>query len=70
MTQSNIGLLFASGTVKEEDGFIRVTVFVFCKCLSVSVCLLFPFGFEGDMWDLIVSSLRYESHNKEQSIAN
>ena len=35
--------------------FIRVTASAFRKLLSVYVFSYFPFGFEGRMWDLIVS---------------
>ena len=35
--------------------FIRFTASAFRKLLSVYVFSYFPFGFEGRMWDLIVS---------------
>ena len=35
--------------------FIRFTASVFCKPLSIYVFSYFPFGFEGRIWDLIVS---------------
>ena len=35
--------------------FIRFTASVFRKLLSVYVFSYFPFGFEGRIWDLIVS---------------
>ena len=35
--------------------FIRLTASAFRKLLSVYVLSYFPFGFEGRMWDLIVS---------------
>ena len=35
--------------------FIRFTASAFRKLLSVYVISYFPFGFEGRMWDLIVS---------------
>ena len=35
--------------------FIRFTASAFPKLLSVYVFSYFPFGFEGRMWDLIVS---------------
>ena len=35
--------------------FIRFTASVFHKLLSLYVFSYFPFGFEGRMWDLIVS---------------
>ena len=35
--------------------FIRFTASAFRKLLSVYVLSYFPFGFEGRMWDLIVS---------------
>ena len=25
-----------------------------CVCMCVCVCVFFPFGFESEMWDLIV----------------
>ena len=34
---------------------IRFTVSAFRKLLSIYVLSCFPFGFEGRMWDLIVS---------------
>ena len=37
--------------------FIRFTANAFRKLLSVYVLSYFPFGFEGRMWDLIVSVL-------------
>ena len=38
-----------------KDLFIRFTASAFCKLLSIYVFRCFPFGFEGRMWDLIVS---------------
>ena len=38
-----------------KELFIRFTVSAFCKLLSIYVFRCFPFGFEGRMWDLIVS---------------
>ena len=38
-----------------KELFIRFTVSAFRKLLSVYVFSYFPFGFEGRMWDLIVS---------------
>ena len=38
-----------------EELFIRITAIAFRKLLSVYVFSYFPFGFEGRMWDLIVS---------------
>ena len=35
--------------------FSRITASAFRKLLSVCVFCYFPFGFEGRMWDLIVS---------------
>ena len=35
--------------------FIRFTASAFCKLLLIYVFSYFPFGFEGRMWDLIVS---------------
>ena len=39
----------------EKELFIRFTASVFRKLPSVYVFSYFPFGFEGRMWDLIVS---------------
>ena len=38
-----------------KELFIRVTVHVFRKLLSIYVFCYFPFDFEGRIWDLIVS---------------
>ena len=38
-----------------KELFIRFTASAFCKLLSIYVFSCFPFGFEGRMWDLIVS---------------
>ena len=38
-----------------KELFIRSTASAFRKLLSVYVFSYFPFGFEGRMWDLIVS---------------
>ena len=38
-----------------KELFIRFTASVFRKLLSVYVFSYFPFGFEGRIWDLIVS---------------
>ena len=38
-----------------KELFIRFTVHSFRKLLSVYVFSYFPFGFEGRIWDLIVS---------------
>ena len=38
-----------------KELFIRFTASAFCKLLSVYVFSYFHFGFEGRMWDLIVS---------------
>ena len=38
-----------------KELFIRFTASAFRKLLSVYVLSDFPFGFEGRMWDLIVS---------------
>ena len=35
--------------------FIRFTASAFRKLLSIYVFSYFPFGFEGRMWDLIIS---------------
>ena len=34
--------------------FIPCTMCVFRECLWMSVCVSFPFGFTGGIWDLIV----------------
>ena len=44
-------LVYLSG----KELFIRFTASAFCKLLSIYVFSCFPFGFEGRMWDLIVS---------------
>ena len=38
-----------------KEMFIRFTARAFHKLLSIYVFSYFPFGFEGRMWDLIVS---------------
>ena len=38
-----------------KELFIRFTACAFRKLLSIYVFIYFPFGFEGRMWDLIVS---------------
>ena len=38
-----------------KELFIRFTASAFRKLLSIYVFSCFPFGFEGRMWDLIVS---------------
>ena len=38
-----------------KELFIRFTASAFRKLLSVYVFSYFPFGFEGRMWDLVVS---------------
>ena len=38
-----------------KELFIRFTASAFPKLLSIYVFSYFPFGFEGRMWDLIVS---------------
>ena len=38
-----------------KELFIRFTACAFRKLLSIYVFSYFPFGFEGRMWDLIVS---------------
>ena len=38
-----------------QELFIRFTASAFRKLLSIYVFSYFPFGFEGRMWDLIVS---------------
>ena len=41
--------------LSRKELFIRFTASAFRKLLSVYVLSYFPFGFEGRMWDLIVS---------------
>ena len=38
-----------------KELFIQFTARAFCKLLSIYVFSYFPFGFEGRIWDLIVS---------------
>ena len=38
-----------------KELFIRFTMHAFHKLLSIYVFSYFPFGFEGRIWDLIVS---------------
>ena len=38
-----------------KELFIRFTASAFRKLLSIYIFSYFPFGFEGRMWDLIVS---------------
>ena len=42
-------------TYLEKELFIRFTASAFRKLPSIYVFSYFPFGFEGRMWDLIVS---------------
>ena len=42
-------------TTSGKELFIRFTARAFLKLLSIFVFSYFPFGFEGRMWDLIVS---------------
>ena len=39
----------------KKELFIRFSASAFRKLLSIYVFSCFPFGFEGRMWDLIVS---------------
>ena len=41
--------------LSEKELFIRFTARAFRKLLSVYVFSYFPFGFDGRVWDLIVS---------------
>ena len=41
--------------LSEKELFIRFTASAFGKLQSIYVFSYFPFGFEGRMWDLIVS---------------
>ena len=45
----------AEDHLSRKELFVRLTARTFCKLLSVNVFSYFPFGFEGRMWDLIVS---------------
>ena len=45
----------ANDHLSGKELFIRFAVSAFCKLLSIYVFSYFPFGFEGRMWDLIVS---------------
>ena len=47
--------IFCSDHLFGKELFIRFTASAFRKLLSVYVFSYFPFGFEGRMWDLIVS---------------
>ena len=42
-------------TYLEKELFIRFSASAFRKLPSIYVFSYFPFGFEGRMWDLIVS---------------
>ena len=42
-------------TCLEKELFIRFNARAFRKMLSIYVFSYFPFGFEGRIWDLIVS---------------
>ena len=42
--------------LSRKELFIRFTASVFRKLLSIYAFSYFPFGFEGMMWDLIVSA--------------
>ena len=44
-----------SSALSGKELFIRFTASAFRKLLSIYVFSYFPFGFEGRMWDLIVS---------------
>ena len=46
--------IFIYGLLTCEMG-VNSTEHAFCKLLSVYVFSYFPFGFEGRMWDLILS---------------
>ena len=48
-------LLTVNDHLFEKELFIRFTASAFRKLLSIYVFSYFPFGFEGRMWDLIVS---------------
>ena len=41
--------------LSRKELFIRFTARAFRKLLSIYVFSYFPFGFEGRMWDLLVS---------------
>ena len=44
-----------NGHLSGKEQFIRFIVRAFRKLLSIYVFSYFPFGFEGRIWDLIVS---------------
>ena len=44
-----------NGHLFGKELFIRFTASVFCKLPSIYVFSYFPIGFEGRIWDLIVS---------------
>ena len=48
-------ILHSKLDLKAKELFIRFTASAFRKLLSIYVFSYFPFGFEGRMWDLIVS---------------
>ena len=54
LLQMTVKLLHWSGVIGKEL-FIRFTASAFRKLPSVCVFGSFPFGFEGRMWDMIVS---------------
>ena len=47
--------MFDCGICGLKELFIRFTASAFRKLPSIYVFSYFPFGFEGRMWDLIVS---------------
>ena len=48
-----------NGHLFGKELVIRFTASAFCKLLSIYIISYFPFGFEGRMWDLIVSVPEY-----------
>ena len=45
-----------------KELFVRFTARAFRKLLSIYVFSYFPFGFEGRIWDLIVSVLDHSPY--------
>ena len=75
--EKNITPHFYCCLIKHKSGkelFIRFTASAFRKLLSIYVFSCFPLGFEGRMWDLIVSvpdhclSFYFVNHHKHLGI--
>ena len=52
---SKVKVAELNGHLTGKELFIRFTAHAFRKLLSIYVFSYFPFGFEGRIWDLIVS---------------